>query len=323
MLLVGKKFDVNYRYGFNGKEHDTDPYGQGNVYDYGFRIFNPRLGKFLSVDPLFKSYPWFTPYQFAGNTPIWAVDLDGLEDKKTNDGGGDPNKPNEEFAKRAESIYNENSEKFENADSPEERIEIAENTVTQMIELAKEVGFDLAANHLEHYMDGEGATLYDDWSLLSGYEVIRDAVEVNKTRLQKGVEGYENENLDSRQIGLKETAKSLEDGETLTYTSETWSRLVEFPEGTDAYYAYGTATLKTYATFTLTRVGNEVTVSATVTNLITDRYDWDRGKVTAFLNRVLVKDEQMSYLEEQGVAEYFNMRSENTYITTFTIKIKQ
>ena len=27
-----------------------------------------------------KSYPWYTPYQFAGNKPVWAVDLDGLEE---------------------------------------------------------------------------------------------------------------------------------------------------------------------------------------------------------------------------------------------------
>lgn len=80
MLLVGRTFDVNYRYGFNGKEHDTDPYGQGNVYDYGFRIYNPRLGKFLSVDPLTKSYAFYTPYQFAGNKPIAFVDQDGLEE---------------------------------------------------------------------------------------------------------------------------------------------------------------------------------------------------------------------------------------------------
>lgn len=26
-----------------------------------------------------KSYPELTPYQFASNTPIWAIDLDGLE----------------------------------------------------------------------------------------------------------------------------------------------------------------------------------------------------------------------------------------------------
>lgn len=33
------------------------------------------------MDPLAPSYPWYTPYQFAGNMPIWAVDLDGLEQK--------------------------------------------------------------------------------------------------------------------------------------------------------------------------------------------------------------------------------------------------
>jgi hypothetical protein len=33
----------------------------------------------LSVDPLTKSYPELTPYQFASNTPIQAIDLDGLE----------------------------------------------------------------------------------------------------------------------------------------------------------------------------------------------------------------------------------------------------
>jgi hypothetical protein len=33
------------------------------------------------VDPLAPSYPWYTPYQFAGNMPISAIDLDGLEPK--------------------------------------------------------------------------------------------------------------------------------------------------------------------------------------------------------------------------------------------------
>ncbi len=38
------------------------------------------MARFLSVDPLTSSYPWYTPYQFAGNKPIWAIDLDGLEE---------------------------------------------------------------------------------------------------------------------------------------------------------------------------------------------------------------------------------------------------
>jgi RHS repeat-associated protein len=82
MVMPGRKFSTGnkYRYGFNGKEKDNEVSGDGNQYDYGFRIYNPRIVRFLSVDPLFKSYPWYTPYQFAGNTPIQAVDLDGLEE---------------------------------------------------------------------------------------------------------------------------------------------------------------------------------------------------------------------------------------------------
>ena len=37
----------------------------------------------MSVDPLAPEYPWYTPYQFAGNKPIWAIDLDGAEELKS------------------------------------------------------------------------------------------------------------------------------------------------------------------------------------------------------------------------------------------------
>ena len=67
----------DYRYGFNGKENDSEIGTQ----DYGFRIYNPSLGKFLSVDPLAAKYPWYTPYQFAGNRPVDCIDLDGLEEE--------------------------------------------------------------------------------------------------------------------------------------------------------------------------------------------------------------------------------------------------
>jgi hypothetical protein len=49
------------------------------VQDYGFRVYSPALAKFLSVDPLSSSYPYYTPYQFAGNMPIIAIDVDGAE----------------------------------------------------------------------------------------------------------------------------------------------------------------------------------------------------------------------------------------------------
>jgi len=79
--MPGRKYSAGsgYRYGFNGKENDNEVKGDGNQQDYGMRIYDPRLGRFLSVDPLSKDYPWYTPYQFAGNMPILAIDLDGAE----------------------------------------------------------------------------------------------------------------------------------------------------------------------------------------------------------------------------------------------------
>jgi RHS repeat-associated protein len=66
---------TKYRYGFNGKEDDDEWSKQ----DYGFRIYDGRIGRFLSVDPLTGSYPELTSYQFASNNPISGIDFDGLE----------------------------------------------------------------------------------------------------------------------------------------------------------------------------------------------------------------------------------------------------
>ena len=80
MQMVGRNFSGEYRYGFNGKERDPEGMGgSGSTYDYGFRIYNPNLGRFLSVDPLLKTYPWNSTYAYAENDVISCIDLDGLE----------------------------------------------------------------------------------------------------------------------------------------------------------------------------------------------------------------------------------------------------
>ncbi|HNP24982.1 MAG TPA: RHS repeat-associated core domain-containing protein, partial [Panacibacter sp.] len=80
MQMPGRTYQAgNYRYGFNGKENDNEVKGTGNQQDYGMRIYDLRAGRFLSVDPLVKEYPELTPYQFASNTPMQAIDRDGLE----------------------------------------------------------------------------------------------------------------------------------------------------------------------------------------------------------------------------------------------------
>ncbi|WP_214073231.1 RHS repeat-associated core domain-containing protein [Mucilaginibacter sp. dw_454] len=80
-LMPGRTFTQsnNYRYGFNGKENDNEVKGVGNQQDYGMRIYDPRVGRFLSVDPLYRQYPEFSSYQFAGDNPIIYTDLNGGE----------------------------------------------------------------------------------------------------------------------------------------------------------------------------------------------------------------------------------------------------
>jgi RHS repeat-associated protein len=81
MLMSDRRYSSSnfYRYGFNGKENDSEIKGEGNQQDYGFRIYDPRIGRFLSVGPLTKDYPWNSPYSYAENDVIRCIDLDGLE----------------------------------------------------------------------------------------------------------------------------------------------------------------------------------------------------------------------------------------------------
>ncbi|HMH33194.1 MAG TPA: RHS repeat-associated core domain-containing protein [Puia sp.] len=74
---------TSYWFGFNGKEKDNEVKGEWNQYDYEMRIYDPRIGRFLSKDPLSVKYPWYTPYQYAGNKPIQFTDYNGLEENST------------------------------------------------------------------------------------------------------------------------------------------------------------------------------------------------------------------------------------------------
>ncbi len=70
---------AGYRYGFNGQEKDDEIKGESNSLNFNYRVYDPRLGRFLSVDPLAHDYPWNSPYSFAENDVIRAIDFVGLE----------------------------------------------------------------------------------------------------------------------------------------------------------------------------------------------------------------------------------------------------
>ena len=66
-----------YPSGFNGKEKDNELKGVGNSLDFGARMYDSRIGRWMSVDMLFHSYPGWTPYRFALCNPMYWSDKDG------------------------------------------------------------------------------------------------------------------------------------------------------------------------------------------------------------------------------------------------------
>lgn len=66
-------------FGFNGKLNDDDVRGSYQTLEFGGRdIYNPRISRFFSIDPVFEKYPWQSSYIFANNRPIQFIDYEGL-----------------------------------------------------------------------------------------------------------------------------------------------------------------------------------------------------------------------------------------------------
>ncbi|ARN71478.1 hypothetical protein BST91_07425 [Nonlabens tegetincola] len=82
MLLPNRHGSVDsdrYRYSFQGQERDDEVKGEGNSYDFGARMYDPRLMRWFAPDPLEAKYPMLSPYVFAANNPILFKDFDGKD----------------------------------------------------------------------------------------------------------------------------------------------------------------------------------------------------------------------------------------------------
>ena len=75
--LDGRSVSGGYRFGYQGSEKDNEFKGDGNSYTTEFRQLDPRLGRWLTIDPLFGKFPDMTPYNAYGNNPILNIDEKG------------------------------------------------------------------------------------------------------------------------------------------------------------------------------------------------------------------------------------------------------
>jgi RHS repeat-associated protein len=83
------------RYRYVGKEKDLE----SGLYYYGARYYAAWTCRFISVDPLSADYPFYTPYNYAGNKPVNKIDIDGMQEEgaeSVNLNSGQPNVENKE-----------------------------------------------------------------------------------------------------------------------------------------------------------------------------------------------------------------------------------
>ncbi len=88
-LLPGRNYSSDsYRFGFGGMPKDNEVHGAtGTSYDFGARLLDVRIGRWLSLDPLAASYPNLSPYVFVANSPLQFIDPDGRRIDRANSVG--------------------------------------------------------------------------------------------------------------------------------------------------------------------------------------------------------------------------------------------
>lgn len=135
----------------------------GNSLNYTFRMHDPRVGRFFATDPLENKYPFFSPYQFSANTPLMAVELEGLEssndpnpNQKPKDNGSlwnqfsaNPETALMGFLEGILNKFNEGPTKLSMFSTPQEMNEYLERDINTIKTIAKLQGFNAMVDVLK------------------------------------------------------------------------------------------------------------------------------------------------------------------------------
>jgi hypothetical protein len=178
------------------------------------------------------------------------------------------------------------------APTKEKLDEIVKN-YNNMVAKARVFGFHVAADNLEHFLNGGGNTKSISSGWLREYGEIIDAEEKNQERFKES---------------LIKVADKMKDGETKFYT-DYWDRGLYAKGLNELFYASGGSTITSRGGFTLTRKGTIVTITGTVDHHWHDPYDWHAG-LTAFVPGYgNVSDSDALLLEQYRGAHSFEMES--------------
>ncbi|PPK92138.1 RHS repeat-associated protein, partial [Nonlabens xylanidelens] len=291
MLLNNRHGSVDsdaYRYGFQGQERDDEVKGEGNSYNYTYRMHDPRLGRFFAVDPLAPKYPHYTPYQFSGNKVIAFVELEGLEEAPTPD-----KKSTYENNKR----FNDSDRRniLDYGDFEEVDLDYAERKLNGFVDEARNYGYNFSADNLEHFLGNTGEDRNVSKDVILGDVNLRNLIRFNLQRIWLG---DMSDDVDGLEVGESKVFDKY-------YVDSTNASLFS-----DNYYASGGSNIKTTTKLTITRTGEmSWNVKGSVHNIWSDTYDWHGGLGVYIPGEGMVGDELGEALSYFGRAKGFKLKS--------------
>jgi hypothetical protein len=199
------------------------------------------------------------------------------------------------------------------SETKEEKLARIEKQYNVMIKQAREAKYNVAADNLQHFLDGKGGLRKIPVKWLLSFPEIRNGEEKNEDRFES--------TINNRGESLGVIALRLKDGETQSFTDH-WDVLVKGDIETELYYASGSSTITSTGNFTLTRSGDVVTVVGSVKHNWWDIYDWHPGLTAYVPGMGEISDEDAILLIQNKGAKEFRMEADWTRILEGKVGIK-
>jgi RHS repeat-associated protein len=178
------------RYRYVGKERDDET----GLYYYGARYYASWLCRFVSVDPLKDEYPHYTPYQYAGNKPIVAVDKQGRQEEPKVEGYSYtqvprklPDNLSEYFLTQRQDLIGDFTKAFGEGSSKEQKREFIKN---------------LQSDFKDYILDQTKISEQDGRYKIDSDKLLTEAKDLD----DQGVSGYQIERTRQRRIDLSKQA---------------------------------------------------------------------------------------------------------------------
>lgn len=170
----------------------------------------------------------------------------------------------------------------------------------RIIRHARGTGADVAADNLQHFIDGSGGTRQLDVSWLRGFGSIESA----ESRILGYVEGNRN---------LQQWAPAVAEGITVSESDYWDADIREYNPLSELAYASGASDMRGDVSMSLSRSNNIVTITGTVEVRWSDRYDWNAGQSFNIPGTGNISDDDGIYLKRCGGARDFDMAASWTF----------